>query len=267
MVQRFISWLKWWSYFSWECYVAKSKPLPIIHNILPIALFYSSLLGIVQFLLGHTLNGPLWWLGERTFSIDTPGIAKIVLNGQDYLRAYATFPHPNALAGFLLVGLILMGHKLNKWLRILIILAIVLTFSHSVWLAGIVVLLYLKWQVASGKSKPQDLKTNKKISDLNYRFVPEGPSFASFCVLIFAIAFSLLLPFFSSKLTSYFASPDISQRLELATTAGNMIKDNFLFGVGLNNFIVSLPEYSSQPDLVWWLQPAHNIFLLVFAET
>ena len=34
----------------------------------------------------------------------------------------------------------------------------------------------------------------------------------------------------------------------------------------LNNFIVELPKTSMTPSVIWWLQPVHNIFLLVLAE-
>ena len=46
-----------------------------------------------------------------------------------------------------------------------------------------------------------------------------------------------------------------------------MIKANPLAGVGLNNFIPQLPSYWQQFRMTYWLQPVHNIFLLIAAET
>jgi len=44
-----------------------------------------------------------------------------------------------------------------------------------------------------------------------------------------------------------------------------MIKDHLLFGVGAGNFLVRLPEYQ-QNSGVFWLQPVHNIIILMTVE-
>lgn len=70
-------------------------------------------LGIAQFLHNESLGLKL--LSESIVSPDLPGVAKIIFNGEKHIRAYGTFPHPNVLAGFLiipisiLVGLIIEG--------------------------------------------------------------------------------------------------------------------------------------------------------------
>ena len=46
-----------------------------------------------------------WFLGESILGPEIPGVAKIVVAGGKILRAYGTFPHPNILAAFLLLGL------------------------------------------------------------------------------------------------------------------------------------------------------------------
>jgi O-antigen ligase len=46
-----------------------------------------------------------------------------------------------------------------------------------------------------------------------------------------------------------------------------MIKDYPLSGVGLNNFIVYLPNYWSLTGFTYWLQPVHNLYLLILSET
>ena len=51
-----------------------------------------------EFIKQASLNGLFWWLGERTFTSSTPGIAKAVIDGRLLMRPYATFPHPNVLA-------------------------------------------------------------------------------------------------------------------------------------------------------------------------
>ena len=46
-----------------------------------------------------------------------------------------------------------------------------------------------------------------------------------------------------------------------------MMKSYPLTGVGLNNFLVRLPQFSSATDRIRSLQPAHNFYLLIGAET
>jgi O-antigen ligase len=59
---------------------------------------------------------------------------------------------------------------------------------------------------------------------------------------------------------------EIIERIKLANVSAIIFSDNYLFGIGLGNFINSLfdlyPKYTS-----WLLQPVHNIFLLILTET
>ena len=59
----------------------------------------------------------------------------------------------------------------------------------------------------------------------------------------------------------------MTHRIELIQSAFKIIKENFWFGVGLNNFIPNLVKVSNTFLNSWELQPVHNIFLLVFSET
>jgi len=63
-----------------------------------------SLIGIIQFLIQHSLG--LSWLKESIISPQLTGVAKIILDGHLYVRAYGLFPHPNMLGGFLVLSLI-----------------------------------------------------------------------------------------------------------------------------------------------------------------
>ena len=214
-------------------YQASRFSLPV-----SISVIYSSLFAVIQFLKQKSLGGIMYWLGERTFDAGTPGIAKAIINGQLVLRPYATFPHPNALAGFLLVGFILSfpyWWKRNRSFSflyiILVVSAIFLSFSRSVWLAGILILVWI---------------IGKKV------FLS-----ASLIIgLIFIFAFSQLS-----------GSEAIFQRVDLNIAAIKMFQQSPILGVGLNNFIVRLPEFWNDSGQVLWYQAVHNIFLLVLAET
>jgi hypothetical protein len=85
------------------------------------------------------------------------------------------------------------------------------------------------------------------------------------------ITAALLLVISQKFLVFSFVSLDflprfVSHRIELINSSIQMIKDNFWFGVGLNNFIPNLVKYSKNFLYSWELQPVHNIFLLVFSE-
>jgi len=63
-----------------------------------------------------------------------------------------------------------------------------------------------------------------------------------------------------------FGARFVTHRIELIKASFQMIKENFWFGVGLNNFIPRLPSVHNLFVNSWELQPVHNIFLLVFSE-
>src|SRR5258708_7934878 len=75
---------------------------------------FESLLAISQYLNQGSLNGIFYYFGERTFTGDTPGIANAAIGGTLILRPYATFPHPNVLAGYLLIAMVLLWSFLLK---------------------------------------------------------------------------------------------------------------------------------------------------------
>jgi len=196
-------WLRLLEYFWLFKYLVsqKNRLLNLVPWTLSLAVLWTSGLAWVQFLLQRSVGGPLYWLGERTFSISTPGIAKIAIGywplaiGQ-VLRPYATLPHPNALAGWLLVAGLVVG----RWPLVISLITIPLTFSRSV----ILLLPALLWR----KSK-------------------------LFTLLLFVISFVLF-----AKLGN---PASFSERAVLNQKAIQTIKRFPIFGVGLGNFIYHVP--------------------------
>lgn len=221
---------------------------------LSLAVVYSFLIALFQFLKQKTLGGVFYWLGERSFSMSTPGIAKAVFQGRLLLRPYATFPHPNVWAGFVLISLVLIfaskktnsmpeqhgARKIERILKwptfVLGIASIALSFSRSAWVGGALVVLLFVWLTSFVKTK-------------------------NFLVLL--IIFGLVAGLCQSVLKgeSFF------QRVELNKVAFQMVKSRSLIGVGLNNFIPQLPYLWSETGFTYWFQPVHNIYLLIAAET
>ncbi|HET7099485.1 MAG TPA: O-antigen ligase family protein [Patescibacteria group bacterium] len=223
----------------------------LILNTLFASLCFFSVIGIAQFLLSNTIGGLLYWLGERSFTISTPGIALYRLFGTEVLRAYSTFPHPNALAGFLGVSVIFLltkGYfkKKNKlpWL-LLVVSCFLLTFSLSAVLGATFVL------IAGVLAK----NSNKLIKLTNY-------------ILVMIVSLSLLLPLIAStpNMKLYF-SKNITERLDLAAISGKVIGQHFWTGSGFGTFIINMVKIKPAETSSWLLQPVHNIFLLIFGET
>ncbi len=222
-----------------------SKYLSILISV---PIIYSSLLAIAQFINQGSLGGVFYWLGERTFDAGTPGIALADFNGQLVLRSYATFPHPNVLAGFLVINLLWLifprrpqGEFIGKtiyWLAIVLgVVALFLTFSHVAWAVFAVVILF------------KFLKS------------PRLPKLLKAIIVVVSLStFYYLLTTFPVQSESFF------QRQDLNIAAVNMIRSSPLLGVGLNNFLIELPKYYSGSGQIRLLQPVHNIFLLAAAE-
>lgn len=241
-------WLKAIELFFLGYYVFRLKETKKAFRVLSLSVAFFSLPAIFQFLFQKAIGGPLYYLGERTFSVSTPGIALVNIFGREYLRAYSTFSHPNSLAGFFglfLILLFLSRRKKEKSFPLVGLLGLTgfaLAFSWGAFLSLVsVAIFYLIWQ----KRK----EVFKKI-----------PIF----IILFSVLLSILLG--SASLASLKVSEDVSERFSLAKVSIDLFKKSPFFGVGLNNFIVSLPESESKPSLIWRLQPVHNVFLLVLTE-
>jgi hypothetical protein len=103
--------------FAWltKNYLSEDKKnLSRLLFVLSLSLLFQSSLAIAQFLNHGAINGVFYWFGERSFTAQTPGIANAAWNGTLVLRPYGTLPHPNVLAGFLLIGIILLLSFLRR---------------------------------------------------------------------------------------------------------------------------------------------------------
>lgn len=207
-----------------------------------------SLLALAQFLNQGSIGGIFWWLGERTFSGQTPGIAQAVIDGQLVLRPYGTFSHPNVLAGYLVVVLaLILGFSYQarwqqsiRWLAIILgVLALFFTFSRSAWTAGLLVILFY--------------------------FVTRKQWLPLTLVILLSIAGASSI---QSRFATLFLSDQesLEQRQELNLAALEMIQTHPAFGVGLENFLVELPRYHQERRAVRFIQPAHNFYLMIAAE-
>jgi len=215
----------------------------IVVKSVSLAVIFQSLLAIGQWLKQSSLFG-YWFFGEQPYNAASAGIDKIIwFNGALKIPPLGTFPHPNILAGFLVVSLTLILHQLLQglslktfkdrpyWITFYLcsfasgLAALFLTFSLSAWLAF---LMRNKWTLAAAVA----------------------------ALIIFGQRLSFMAP-----------ESSFSRRSQLTQMALTMFKDRPLTGVGLNNFTVVMDQYGYIPATTRFLQPVHNIYLLLLSET
>ncbi|MBI2021453.1 O-antigen ligase family protein [Candidatus Daviesbacteria bacterium] len=218
----------------------------LIINCLSVTIIIESLIAIAQFIKGGSIG--LWILGERTFSLSTLSIAKFNWYGEIFLRPYATFPHPNLLASYLVLGLLLVTFLLRH--RLSLLSSHMVKYKFSLVLGSIAILLSFS-RVA--------------ISMLILTTIFFLKRYLRFLLIIFFVAAPFLLIRFSSAFN--FDNLSIIRRQELFEYAWSFFTNSPFFGVGLNNFINNLALSNLIPGPSRFLQPAHNIFLLSLAET
>jgi len=233
-------WIKVFEFILLAYLVFKDKEIIFkrIQKPLLVAVAYSLLIGFLQILKGGTLGGIFYFLGERSFNTFTPGIALMNVFGQSLLRPYATFPHPNVFAGFMLVSFFLFALKKPKGIIekagvALCLVGVIISFSLGAYLAFAVLVLVIIF-----------FKHLKKVKK------------AMHILFYFAIYTSLVLPIAANFLLGGSLPENIENRLILSTTAGEAFSRSPLVGAGLGTVV-------GKSSL---LQPTHNIFLLLLSE-
>jgi hypothetical protein len=254
LFESIYKWIKIFEVFLIGLYFSKQKILKtttvfktILYSSIPV-----SVLGILQFFLGSTLGGIFYWLGERHFNLNTPGIALVSILGSDHLRSYSTFSHPNSLAGFL--GVVLIGFMFgNK------------VFSKKIYLLNLTPLL-ICFLLTFSLSSILGFFVISILSLVIYkRYI------AKFFIILLINTYpllSLIYMFVSERLLNIhpYITKNISERLDLNIIALKIISNNFFTGVGLGNFITSTIKYTGIYTYSWLLQPVHNGYILIFSE-
>lgn len=229
-----------------------------------------SLIGIGQFIRQESLG--LARLGEPLIGPDVGGAAKIIAEGGKVLRAYGTFPHPNVLAAFLVVGLLAMYYfwlkRPSEWkvfsgwrtLRsdlfygigiFVIILGLTFAFSRAAWLVvgifTLFIILYSLFRI----------------------WWIQAVRLSILLVAIVIILFTGFKNFILPRAQISFTEPAVTQRVGYNDIGFGLIKSNPI-GVGIGNQVL----YSVKNEVyknagmtqVWQWQPIHNIYLLIASE-
>lgn len=248
-------WLRVGQFLITFFYFKKNKELikENLIKIVPVWVVFESLLAMAQIAKNGSLNGFFYWLGERSFSFNTIGIAQISILGRGLIRAYGTFSHPNSLAGFLLIGLLLwywMKKRINSlwWWMVLWFgfLGILVSGGRTIWFLAFG--LILAFIILGMKNKKDKLSL--------------------FFLILGILFFVLALVNLEYPLANFLGGWDVNgfnKRMQLNVVSLKMIKESPWFGIGLGNFLVRLPEFQRNSG-VYWLQPVHNILLLAWSQ-
>ncbi len=73
--------------------------------------------------------------------------------------------------------------------------------------------------------------------------------------------------FFAPQIAARFAQDTVSVRWELNNIALRMVNAEPIVGIGLNNFLLQMPNYDPSGIYYQFREPVHNIYLLILAET
>lgn len=236
--------------------------------------FIQSIFAIYQFL---AQKSPAFkWLGLADHSPDVLGDIVVETSAGRFLRGYGSLPHPNMLAGFLIICLfVLIGFYFNFYIKIfqskiynlknifklfLILLSFIvisfgfiLTFSRSVFLSFIMGLFFI-WLIFIFRRKRKYIWVLGKISII---FI----SCVIVLYLIFPEPFQIRITG-ENRLESYSSQ----QRSEYYTEAKELFSKNWIKGVGLGNYTNAVYSQINVDKEAKNYQPVHNIYFLIACE-
>lgn len=220
---------------------------PQVYWSLAGTLILQSLLALSQFALQKSLFG-YWFLGESDL-LHFAGIATQNFAGREFILPSGTTAHPNVLAGFLTIGIVLLWQKkslIPRWplllATVLCVVSIFLTFSLSSWLALMLVLCVVL--------------VRKKLGSIDKKLLLLG----LWCLTFF-------IPFALSQASVLSKNTSLTRRVALNSVAIHQLFEEPIWGGGVNTFARNLAHDNTNRILERFIQPAHNVPLLLLAET
>lgn len=197
-------------------------------------------------------------IGEPLLNLDSYGVAKFASRGILELRGYGTFPHPNVLSSFLVVGVIislvsipLLNKAKFKLLAVtttmLLWTGLYLTYSKAA-IIGLFIGLFTLTLIS--------LLNKLSISTLCKRYI-------SFLPLILVILMTFW-PYFAPR--GGIGAESFEYRNLYNHVGWNIVKENPIFGLGVGQSMLHMERLSPRGLESWEIQPIHNYYLLLAAE-
>jgi len=293
--------LEFYLLYLWVIFRIVPRGTIIFKNIFQVIIITGitqSIIGIWQFIVQKSVG--LSWLWESTISPSIPGVAKIVLSGEKYIRAYGLFPHPNILGGFLILSIIFtilyskqfhacpVARNCSTWNNLF-----ATGMEHSkeelnnncstfvspkLWRSGwnncvcYVILSIQLVAIILTFSKSAWVGLAISLIYIWYQNVPRGTFVLSFkkialgkmryFALIAGILFSLIVIIKPNWYSMVGKGAD--DRMFYFNVSRGTFLEKPILGVGSGQFVLSLENIRNME--YWQFQPVHNVFLLILNE-
>lgn len=245
--------------FALVCACAAPRPRVIVTTLV-IALALNALIAVGQVWNMGSLG--LRGLGEFPYTIDSTWISFLRAGDLIYVRPYGLLPHPNALAGALMIGTLAVGAWLlseRRWQWIagtliwgLGVWALLLTFSRAAWGAfalGLVLMLPFALRLLTRRIVPALVLTG----------------------LIGGLFFVSYRPFLAARAGVGEAQESIelrsvADRLVFLDFALRSIQERPIFGVGIGNFPWRASYYIASTHFELRGDNVHHVLISAWAE-
>ncbi|MBT6755813.1 MAG: hypothetical protein HOA85_00885 [Candidatus Pacebacteria bacterium] len=235
----------------------------IIYIAITISILLQVSLANYQFFSQKNLF-PYFVSGETNLT-GSLNIAKLFFKKGIYVAPYGSTAHPNILAGYLVIMIIILTRLIQK--NSIVKTTIEVTRNEiknkkiiQKYLVGWLGISLISWTLFLTQSYSAIISFIVFITLKTFPKLVKKLSYLLFFITALTIPIMLFL---LSQKTSFIS---IDRRVFLNQKAILSFTENILWGTGLNNFLYSLKTINTS-EIVRFLQPAHNIFLLWLTET
>lgn len=197
--------------------------------------------GIVQFIFQHDLG--LHLIGESVLSTATPAVAKFAVAGTRLIRAYGPYPHANIFGGMMVIAttliLFLKQRVLRRWILPIVFIGLVLSFSRSAYIGGLIVLLILLYKQHMRRWMPTTLIALTLSPLILFRFIDTEDRA------------------FMERVRGYAWAIEILSNQPIAT------------GIGIGHYQSTLQVFLTDKHVsynLWEIAPVHSAPLLLLVE-
>lgn len=223
----------------------------ILRKALLCSILWLSFLAYYQFFMQRSL-APYRFFGEpdlRHFAL----ISRAQFFNQEKILPYASTAHPNILAGIISIfTMIILDDKNKKSLisSLLLLNALVIMFLTQSLSAFFTLCLFLIYSFIKRRATNNQANSYLKFFNLS--------------LIILFIFTPLIIKQLQLNLDKNY--PSISRRATLNTAAWAMFREQTIFGLGLNNYVKEVENYSQNREIVRFIQPVHHGGLLLLSE-
>lgn len=233
-------------------------------EVLVLSGFFQALIAISQYLAQGALGLKL--LGESPITPGGAGVASFYVGNEVFLRAYGTFPHPNILATFLMIGIfsfyylyfnrkftsvsLLTGYLIYGTM----LYAFFITYSRTVIGLTVMALIFFL-TIRIWQNRGVGFLHDKRFYIL---------AIVSLIIVLLFLGFNFQQVISRALISG--SDEAVSLRIFYDKVAGRTTGDYPWLGVGIGAFVPKLMQ-TLRHIPAYYYQPVHNIYLLISAET